>query len=83
VLFARDTFKPKGIQDAIPDMNGNVWKAAIGDHGPYEKCEQDPGNPSYTQLLKALSEHGGRMTIDTFFVWTFSDGKTIGRKQKT
>jgi len=68
--------------DVTPDLAGVMWKAATGDKGPDEKSEEDLNNPNYKLLLKALQEHSGKMSAGNYFVWTFSDNKTIGRKKR-
>ncbi len=55
------------------------WVLADGPSGTYEKAALQEGS-DYTALLKALGEHGGKMTLDGFFYWLFSDGSTVGRK---
>ena len=65
--------------DAIP------WKDATGDKGPFQLSE-DVNNKDHKELLKFLSQHaGGRITTKdsaghSWFVWTFTNGATIGRK---
>jgi hypothetical protein len=62
------------------DMDRIKWESAEGTSGPYEKS-QDVNSSDFQGLLKALSEHKGKMRIGPFFLWAFQDGSTIGRKK--
>jgi hypothetical protein len=39
-------------------------------------------NPEFKALLKELARHGGRLTRNGWFYWTFKNGATVGRKLK-
>lgn len=73
-----ETCAPRGAQDLIPDLSVLVWQRKIGPKGAFEISE-DEANPRYRDLQSALSQHGGKMTVQGFFVWTLPDGK-IARK---
>jgi len=72
---------PKGKVDLTADLTGIVWEAAVGPKGAYEKTD-DTNNVKYKQLLKAVQEHQGKLTIDNYFVWVFDNGHTIARRPK-
>jgi len=58
------------------------WQQRQGEKGPFELSE-DTGNPEHKALLKFLNEYaGGCINSEGFFYWVFSNGSTIGRKQK-
>lgn len=57
------------------------WEKAQGAKGEFEKSE-DVNNPEFKALLKDLAAHGGRLTHDGWFYWTFKNGATVGRKPK-
>jgi hypothetical protein len=62
------------------NMEKIPWTSATGNHGAYEKSTAFD-NLDHAALLKYLGEHkGNKATIGNFFVWVFSDNKTIGRK---
>ncbi len=67
--------KPKWDPDKI------MWEQAEGQSGPYERSE-DVNNPEFKALLKDLSAHGGRLTRNGYFYWTFRNGSTVGRKKR-
>ncbi len=70
-----DTLRP------FVDMSKIQWVKAQGPQGEYEKST-DIQNPEYQKLLDDLIQHNGKLTVEGFFVWQFSDGKAIGRKRK-
>lgn len=61
------------------DMDKIRWEKAQGPQGVYEKST-DVQNPEYQKLLDDLTQHNGKLSLEHFFVWQFSDGKAIGRK---
>jgi protein gp37 len=81
-IMASDALQEE-LQSMAPvetiDLNKIAWVNAEGDKGPYQKSE-DLNNQEFKRLLKALEEHSGKMQIDQFFLWTFQNGTTIGRK---
>jgi hypothetical protein len=58
------------------------WTEEEGFKGKYEKSE-DVNNPDFKAMLKDLHEHKGRMSHNGYFYWVFSNGSTVGRKNKT
>jgi hypothetical protein len=56
------------------------WEKAEGKKGEYERSE-DINNPEFKALLKDLASHGGKLTRDGIFYWTFRNGSTVGRKR--
>ncbi|MEM3581695.1 MAG: hypothetical protein QXH40_03840 [Candidatus Bathyarchaeia archaeon] len=58
------------------------WEKAQGAKGEFEKSE-DVNNPEFKAMLKDLAEHGGRLTRDGWFYWTYKNGSTVGRKPKS
>lgn len=68
--------------DLVADINSVPWKDAIGPRGPFQISSADPNNLCLSRLLTSLHEHGGRMTVEGYFVWVMNDGKSIGRKLK-
>ena len=65
-------------QDSI-NLETITWQTAQGEKGQYEKSD-DVNNAEFKHLLKVLSEHDGKMRIGNFFLWTFQNGSTVGRK---
>jgi hypothetical protein len=63
------------------DMSKIKWEKAHGPQGEYEKST-DVQNPEYQKLLDDLIQHNGKLALEGFFVWQFSDGKAIGKKRK-
>ncbi len=63
------------------DPDRIMWEQAEGQSGPYERSE-DVNNPEFKALLKDLSAHGGRLTRNGYFYWTFRNGSTVGRKKR-
>jgi hypothetical protein len=61
------------------------WKDRTGEKGAFQLSE-DVNNNDHKQLLAFLGQHaGGRITTKdsagrSWFVWTFQNGATIGRK---
>jgi len=68
-------------EDKTFDMEKIAWVQTEGEKGPYQKST-DYDNLNHKALLKKLAEHKGAMDIDDFFVWTFQDGSSIGRKPR-
>jgi len=64
------------------DIEKISWVPKQGDKGPYEQSD-DVNNHNHKELLKDLAAHKGKMTIGQFFVWTFQNGSTIGRKKRS
>jgi hypothetical protein len=64
------------------DIEKITWVPKQGDKGPYEQSD-DINNHNHKELLKDLAAHKGKMTIGQFFVWTFQNGSTIGRKKRS
>ena len=62
------------------DMAKIKWEPAEGQAGAYEKST-DVNSPDFKALLKDVQAHGGKMTVDQYFVWAFKNGATLGRKQ--
>lgn len=58
------------------------WEKAAGQSGEYERSG-DFDNPEFKAMLKDLAEHGGRLTRDGWFYWTFKNGSTVGRKKRS
>lgn len=68
------------------DPNKSSWQQAEGARGPYERFPA-PGQRAeatldYQNMLKDIRDHGDRMTRGDFFYWVFTDGATVGRKQR-
>lgn len=57
------------------------WEHAEGSKGPYERSE-DADNPEFKAMLQDLAAHGGRLSKDGYFYWTFKNGSTVGRKKR-
>lgn len=58
------------------------WEKAQGGRGEFEKSE-DVNNPEFKKMLKDLTAHGGRLTRNGWFYWTYRNGSTVGRKPKS
>jgi len=57
------------------------WDQADGKNGPYERSE-DVNNPEFKTMLKDLTRHGGKLTRNGWFYWTFKNGLVVGRKKR-
>ena len=57
------------------------WEKAQGPSGEFEKSE-DFNNPEFKAMLKDLQSHGGKLTRNGMFYWTFKNGSTVGRKKR-
>jgi hypothetical protein len=73
---------PEGRQSAAYDVSKIKWEGAQGAKGAYEKSD-DVNNPHHKALLQDLASHKGKMSAHGFFLWTFENGTTIGRKKVT
>lgn len=56
------------------------WTKTTGPSGPYQKSS-DTNNPDFKAMLKDLEAHGGKLTRNGWFYWTFKNG-AVGRKQR-
>jgi hypothetical protein len=80
-LMKKDsTSRPRPQSDLPADTEEIHWTAQIGAKDEYEKSV-DTNNPRHQALLKTLVAHQGAMRSDNWFIWTFDDGVTIGRKR--
>jgi len=50
-----------------------------GPSGFYEKANEQDGK-DYRLLVEDLKAHDSKLTRNGFFVWLFSDGKSVGMK---
>jgi hypothetical protein len=58
-----------------------TWTQETGNKGPYEKAvEQD--NVDFRGLVNDLEAHNGKLQLNGYFIWKFSQGNSIGRKLK-
>ncbi|MGB9914440.1 MAG: hypothetical protein ACPLIG_00015 [Candidatus Bathyarchaeales archaeon] len=57
------------------------WEKAQGAKGEFERSS-DVENSDFKELLKDLKAHNGKLTRNGYFYWLFSDGYTVGRKQR-
>jgi len=64
------------------DLEKVKWIETQGPKGKFEKSE-DFNNLEFKKLVKTLAEHDKKMTIDSYFVWLFENGSTVGRKKKS
>jgi hypothetical protein len=68
------------------DPNKISWQRAEGARGLYERypapSQRAEATLDYVNLVKDLKDHGDKLTRGSFFYWLFSDGATVGRKQK-
>jgi hypothetical protein len=67
--------------DQTADTEGILWITDTGPRGVYEKSE-DINNPRFQAVRKTLQAHEGSMMLDGYFLWTFDNGRAIGRKRK-
>ena len=79
--FKRRLAVEKGVTALSWDPDKIKWEQADGKNGPYERSE-DVNNPEFKALLKDLARHGGRLTRNGWFYWTFKNGSTVGRKKR-
>jgi hypothetical protein len=63
------------------DPNKIKWDQADGKNGPYERSE-DVNNSEFKTMLKDLTRHGGKLTRNGWFYWTFKNGLAVGRKKR-
>jgi hypothetical protein len=57
------------------------WEKAQGQKGEFEKS-QDVNNLEFKAMLKDLASHGGKLTRNGMFYWSFKNGSTVGRKKR-
>ncbi|MCL6579426.1 MAG: hypothetical protein K6T73_08595 [Candidatus Bathyarchaeota archaeon] len=57
------------------------WTETQGSSGPYQRSE-DVNSLDFKEMLKDLTNHGGRMTCDGYFYWVFRSGSVVGRKKR-
>jgi hypothetical protein len=69
------------VTDVPPDLTTVAWKPVLGHKGPYERAVND-NSLAYKRLLNRLQRAGGSFDSNSFHVWVFSDGVTIGRRAK-
>jgi hypothetical protein len=69
------------VTDLPPDLTTVAWKPVLGHRGSYEKAVND-GSLAYKRLLNRLQRAGGSFDSDSFHVWVFPDGLTIGRRSR-
>jgi hypothetical protein len=79
--LAKKNARPRSQMDTpMADTEEIRWVAQIGGKGEYERSD-DKNNPRHQALLKTLAAHQNAMRSDNWFIWTFDDGVTIGRKR--
>lgn len=66
---------------AEPDPEKLVWVNSEGPKGPFQ-FSNDAENPEYKALRKDLEDHKGTLTRSGLFYWVFTNGSTIGRKER-
>jgi len=57
------------------------WEKVQGAKGEFEKSE-DVDNPEFKKMLKDLAGHGGKLTRNGWFYWTYKNGSVVGRKRR-
>jgi hypothetical protein len=73
-----ETTEPKETKPQY-DLPKIKTERTEGPSGFYEKAtEQD--SQDYRKLLEDLKAHDGKLTRDGFWIWLFSDEKTVGMK---
>ena len=75
-----ETTEPKETKPNLKyDLSKIKTEKTEGPSGFYYKAtEQD--NEDYRNLLADLKAHDSKLTRDGFWIWLFSDGKTVGMK---
>jgi len=72
--------------ESLWDAEKIKWVEAEGARGPYQRYsaphEKAEFTVDYKNMLKDIKEHGNRMTRSDHFYWLFTDGATVGRKQR-
>jgi len=62
------------------------WVEAQGTRGLYQRYpangEKVQATKDYRNMLADLKEHQGKLILEGFFYWVFTDGATVGRKKK-
>jgi len=64
------------------DPDKIAWQPRQGQKGPYELSE-DFNNPEYKKMLALMQTAGGNLSKGGKFYWTFQNGSTVGRKDRT
>jgi len=64
------------------DPDKIAWQPRQGLKGPYELTE-DFNSPEYKKMLALMQSAGGRVSKAGKFYWTFQNGSTVGRKDRT
>jgi hypothetical protein len=84
VKMKQQTAKLVGVEEK-PKFQWNPdkikWEKAEGFKGEFEKS-QDVNNLEFKAMLKDLAAHGGKLTRNGMFYWTFKNGSTVGRKKR-
>jgi hypothetical protein len=70
----------KPLESFDPDKI--AWQPRQGQKGPYELSE-DFNNPEYKKMLALMQTAGGNLSKGGKFYWTFQNGSTVGRKDRT
>jgi hypothetical protein len=75
-----ELLKPQeGRKKSKYDLSKIKTERTEGPSGFYQKAtEQD--NEDYRNLVEDLKAHDGKLTRDGFWIWLFSDEKTVGMK---
>ena len=67
---------PETARNSLDEI---TWTKAEGKKGPYERAEEQD-SVAFRALINDLDEQQGKLQREGYFIWLFSDGKTIGRK---
>ncbi|MGQ9642156.1 MAG: hypothetical protein ACUVUF_08615 [Candidatus Bathycorpusculaceae bacterium] len=82
VQMKQQITKLVGVAEEKQKWNWNPakikWETVEGFKGEYERSE-DVNSLDFKALLKDLAQHGGKLSRDSYFYWTFS---TVGRKKR-
>lgn len=71
----------EAVSDMPPDLTTVTWRQVLGRAGPFEVAIND-GSLNFQRLLCRLQRAGGSFDSDSYHVWVFQDGVTIGRRAK-
>ena len=76
-----ESLGPPGMEKSLWDPSKIRWVQAEGPKGLFERSD-DVDSPDYKELTQDLSSHGGKLSREGFFYWTFPDNKAVGRKRR-
>lgn len=78
-----DSLAPPEVREekAVWSPERVIWKERTGQKGFFEVSE-DGDSSDFKEMLRDILSHGGTITRDSFFYWSFPSGQAVGRKRR-